>query len=46
VLAVTAGANSFALDDGSRDVIFTTGIRVGSVTIGGLLYLTAVAYSK
>jgi hypothetical protein len=42
VLAITAGANTFERDDGGRETIFTTGIRVGSVPIGGLFYATAL----
>ncbi len=41
VLAVTAGVNSIVLEESNtRDLIFTTGIRLGSVAIGGLFYAT------
>jgi hypothetical protein len=44
VLAVTAGVNSIVLENSNtRDLIFTTGIRLGSVGIGGVLYATLLA---
>jgi hypothetical protein len=42
VLAITAGAQSIELEDGRRDVIFTTGFRLGSVALGGILYVAAL----
>ena len=41
VVALTAGVNRYELEDGSHDVFVGAGIRVGSVTIGGLFYLAA-----
>jgi hypothetical protein len=38
VLAITAGANSIEREDGRGEVLFTSGIRIGSVAIGGLFY--------
>ena len=46
VIALTAGVNGYELEDGSRDTFASVGVRVGSVTIGGLLYLTFLAFAS
>jgi hypothetical protein len=44
-VALTAGVNGYELKDGGRDMVAGVGLRLGSVVIGGLFYLIAVAYS-
>jgi hypothetical protein len=46
VLALTAGINRYELKDGGHDSIATAGLRVGSVPIGGLFYLTALVFAS
>jgi len=42
VVALTAGVNSYELEQGGHDTVATVGVRFGSVTIGGLFYVTAL----
>jgi hypothetical protein len=42
VVAVTAGVNQYQLEDGDQQVVATAGLRIGSVTIGGLFYAAAL----
>ena len=42
LVAVTAGVNRYELEDGGHDILAGVGLRVGSVAIGGLFYLTAL----
>jgi hypothetical protein len=46
VVALTAGVNRYALKDGGHDTLASVGLRVGSVVIGGLFYVTALVFAS
>ena len=43
VIAITGGANRYEREDGGHDWVVGAGVRIGSVAIGGLIYLAAAA---
>jgi len=45
-VALTAGVNVYELKDGSHDAVASIGLRLGSVIIGGLLYVTALVFAS
>ena len=46
VIALTAGANRYEREDSGHDWVLGAGFRIGSVTIGGLIYLAASAAGR
>jgi hypothetical protein len=46
VIALTAGVNRFALRDGGQDTVAALGLRVGSIVIGGLFYVSALVFTS
>ena len=45
VIALTAGINRYEVEGGGHDMVAGVGVRFGSVAIGSLFYLTALALS-
>jgi hypothetical protein len=46
VVALTAGVNRYELKEGGHDTLASVGLRIGSVPIGGLFYLTALVFTS
>jgi hypothetical protein len=46
VVALTAGINRYALKEGGHETAATVGLRVGSIIIGGLFYVTALVFTS
>lgn len=46
VVALTAGVNRYDLKEGGHDTTATLGLRLGSIVIGGLFYLTALVFAS
>ena len=45
-VAVTAGVNRYELKEGGHDTVASVGLRVGSMVIGGLFYVTALVFTS
>jgi hypothetical protein len=46
VVALTAGVNRYELKTGGHETAATVGLRVGSIIIGGLFYVTALVFTS